>query len=232
MQVEKKSFVLYNDQSDLLNMLNDEQAGVLIKKIFSYVNDGVIEKEEDIPINMVFTTLKNQIDRDTDKYFEKIEKSSKAGKIGNLKKWHPDIYKLYNEGKISIDDALKQFEKTSHPDKMRSHPIANIAVNDNDNVIGNDNEIDIDTDKLLEIYNSILGKKARIISKSVLIRIRQLLKEGYNKGDLITAVRNAANDPFHKDSNYKNLTLEFITRPNKFERFLNMGDYKVIRKHI
>lgn len=224
MQVEKKSFVLYNDQSELLNMLNDEQAGVLIKKIFSYVNDGVIEKEEDIPVNMVFTTLKNQIDRDTDKYYDKIDKSSKAGKVGNLKRWHPEIYRNYEKGQISLEEAIKQSKEISEPDQMRLHPIANIA----DNVIVN--EIEIDTDKLLKIYNSTLGKKTRVISESVLLRIKQLLKEGYNKEDLITAIKNAADDQFHKDSNYKNLTLEFITRPDKFERFVNMGDYNVKSK--
>ena len=67
MQVEKKSFVLYNDQSELVHKLNDKQAGVLIKKIYSYVNDGVLEKEEDVLIDMVFTMLRNQIDRDTDR---------------------------------------------------------------------------------------------------------------------------------------------------------------------
>lgn len=227
MQVEKKSFVLYNDQSKIIQKLSDKQAGVLIKKIYSYVNNGIYEMDEDAIVDIVYTVLTEQINRDIEKYCDKIEKSSNSGKIGNLKRWHPEIYELYNEGQISIDDALKQSKQISGPDKTRLHPIANIAVNDTDNVIDNENEIDIDTNKLLENYNSILGKKTRIISKSVLIRIRQLLKEGYNKGDIITAVRNAANDPFHKDSNYKNLTLEFITRPDKFERFVNMGDYKI-----
>ena len=221
MKVEKKSFILYNDQSKIIQKLSDNQAGVLIKKIYSYVNNGIYEMDEDALVDMVYTVLTEQINRDIEKYCDKIEKSSNSGKVGNLKRWHPEIYELYNEGQISIDDALKQSKEISGPDKTRLHPITNIA--DNNTV----NEIEIDTDKLLKIYNSTLGKKTRVISESVLLRIKQLLKEGYNKEDLITAIKNAADDQFHKDSNYKNLTLEFITRPDKFERFVNMGDYKI-----
>lgn len=137
MQVEKKSFVLYNDQSELVHKLNDKQAGVLIKKIYSYVNDGVLEKEEDVLIDMVFTMLRNQIDRDTDKYFDKIDKSSKAGKVGNLKRWHPEIYRYYEKGQISLEEAIKASKEISGPDQMRLQHIADIA--DNGNVIVNVN---------------------------------------------------------------------------------------------
>ena len=39
MAEEKTSFVLYADQRGIFDKLNDEQAGRLIKHIFSYVND-------------------------------------------------------------------------------------------------------------------------------------------------------------------------------------------------
>ena len=90
----------------------------------------------------------------------------------------------------------------------------------------------VDFDKLLLIFNRILGKKARVVSDKAKKQLRQRLKEGFEKPDIVTALKNASKDQFHIDSNYKFLTLEFITRPDKLEKFLNMSDFKIKRKHI
>ena len=52
------------------------------------------------------------------------------------------------------------------------------------------------------------------------------MKEGYTKEDIVNALYNAAKDQHHLDTNYKYLTLEFITRSDNLERFVNMGDFK------
>ena len=91
---------------------------------------------------------------------------------------------------------------------------------------------EIDDSKLLLIFNEILGKKARVVPPKAKAQLKARLKEGYTKTDLVTAIRNAAKDPHHKEHNYKYLTLEFITRPDKFERFATMADFKVITKRV
>ncbi len=90
----------------------------------------------------------------------------------------------------------------------------------------------VDFEKLLLIFNRILGKKAKVVSDKAKKQLRQRLKEGFEKPDIVTALKNASKDQFHIDSNYKFLTLEFITRPDKLEKFLNMSDFKIKRKHI
>jgi len=87
-------------------------------------------------------------------------------------------------------------------------------------------KLNIDSSKLLSLFNSILGKKAKVISEKAKKQLKERLKEGYTKDDIINALRNAAKDQHHLDTNYKYLTLEFITRPDKLERFVNMGDFK------
>jgi hypothetical protein len=87
----------------------------------------------------------------------------------------------------------------------------------------------VDFNKLLEAFNDILGKKARVIPDKAKKQIRDRLKEGYNKEDIITALINASKDSYHIDTNYKYVTLEFISRPDKFERFVNMNNYKIKR---
>ena len=88
-------------------------------------------------------------------------------------------------------------------------------------------EQEIDSSKLLSLFNSILGKQARVIPTKAKTQLKQRLKEGYTKEDIIKAITNASKDPHHIESNYKYITLEFITRPDKLERFVNMGDYKI-----
>lgn len=89
-----------------------------------------------------------------------------------------------------------------------------------------ENKINIDSSKLLEVFNSILGKKARVVPEKAQKQLKARLKEGYTKEDIVKALRNAAKDQHHLDTNYKYLTLEFITRSDKLERFVNMSDFK------
>lgn len=72
----KKSIIIYADCIAILEELTYEQAGRLFKAILSYVNDEpVTETEDDPAVKMAFKVLKNQIDRDSDKYAEKCEKN-------------------------------------------------------------------------------------------------------------------------------------------------------------
>ena len=91
---------------------------------------------------------------------------------------------------------------------------------------GKEIKLNIDSNKLLSLFNSILGKKSRVISEKAKKQLKQRLKEGYTKEDIVQALSNAAKDQHHLDTNYKYLTLEFITRPDKLDRFVNMGDFK------
>ncbi len=88
-------------------------------------------------------------------------------------------------------------------------------------------EQEIDSSKLLSLFNSLLGKQAKVVNSKTKTQIKQRLKEGYTKDDIVNAIRNASKDPFHIESNYKYLTLEFLTKPDKLDRFVNMGDFKI-----
>lgn len=39
MATGKKSFVLYSDSKSIIDLLTNEQAGLLLKTLFAYVND-------------------------------------------------------------------------------------------------------------------------------------------------------------------------------------------------
>lgn len=74
----KKSFILFYDQKQIIDELNDEQAGKLFKAIYEYNVDKKISLTGALKI--VFLPFKASFDRNDDKWEETAEKRSEAGK--------------------------------------------------------------------------------------------------------------------------------------------------------
>lgn len=84
MAENKKSFIAYVDWSETFKMLSDEDAGKLVKHLFSYVNDEhpVIDNPM---LNMAFLPMRLALKRDLEKYKLVKEKKAEAGRKGGLK---------------------------------------------------------------------------------------------------------------------------------------------------
>lgn len=85
----KNSFVLYKDQKGLFNYLSDEQAGKLIKTIFSYISDENPTPSDPI-VNIAFESIKSRLKDDLVKWEETREKRSEAGKKGMENRYNKD----------------------------------------------------------------------------------------------------------------------------------------------
>lgn len=80
----KKSFILYCDIGQHLELLSNEDAGLLFKGIVHYADSG--EPPELPPMAaMAFSFIRAQIDRDQEKWNTTREKRRAAGKSGGLK---------------------------------------------------------------------------------------------------------------------------------------------------
>jgi hypothetical protein len=119
----KKSFVLYTDQREVFDELSDEDAGKLIKHIFSYVNDEDPITEDKL-LKVAFLPIKTQLKRDLKMWDEKKEQRAEAGKKGGLAK---------------SSNAKQSLAKPSNA----TNDVANLAVNVNVN--GNVNDINKET---------------------------------------------------------------------------------------
>jgi hypothetical protein len=75
----KKSFIAYSDWKDTFDALEDDKAGLLIKHIFSYVNDENPQTDDPI-IKAVFPNIKNTLKRDLKKWDKQYEQRVEAGK--------------------------------------------------------------------------------------------------------------------------------------------------------
>ena len=133
MAENKKSFVLYADLISNIDHLTNEEKGILFNHLLEYVND-MNPILEDRLILTAWKPIERQLKRDLQKYEGTKEERSKSGILGNLKRYHLDLYKEVKSGKITIERA--QSIATS---RKESHSDTKLAVNDNDNV--NDNVI-------------------------------------------------------------------------------------------
>lgn len=134
MAENKKSFVLYTDQVGVFNKLTDEQAGVLIKHIFSYVNDE--NPEGDFITELAFESIKQQLKRDLVKYEDRAERSRTNGLKGGRPK-----------------KPKKPSGLNKNPDKPKKPDTVNVNVNDtvNVNVSVNDN---VNVNDIIYPFNS------------------------------------------------------------------------------
>lgn len=99
-------------KDQLLRRLNHEN------EFNELVNEGVICVEND-EISIKFLDSQFQDITDT------LKSNSDKGRIGNLKRWHPNIYKKYTEGKLTLNEACN-IAKESPPDNLTNRQTSHI----------------------------------------------------------------------------------------------------------
>jgi uncharacterized phage protein (TIGR02220 family) len=219
MAENKKSFILYADQMEHFEELTNEEAGLLIKHIFRYVNDTQPEAPDRLT-QIAFNPIKQQLKRDLVSYETKKDERSKSGILGNLKKHNLDLYDEVIGNKISLEQAqdTAKGRKAPHSGKYT----ANTAVNVNDNVNVNDikvnNNLSVDYVALLKFFNDVTSRNFRVVSGRAKNQIKDRIKEGYTKQDFANAIQNCFNDEYHQKHRHY-LTLEFISRSDKMEKY-------------
>lgn len=91
--MKRNSFLLYTDSMDIISELSDAQAGKLLRAMVQYqkhLDDPTnMEYEEfvaDSIVKIAFSPVKNQFDRDYEKYKDVCSKRANAGRKGGLSK--------------------------------------------------------------------------------------------------------------------------------------------------
>ena len=127
MDNEKKSFILYTDNSKIISKLSDEQAGILFKLIFKYADGEQVDADDPI-IDIVFTTIQMQMDRDNEKWDKIKEKRSQAGKKGGRPK--KDVKETLTKKANAFSEKQTKAKKA-----VNVNVNGNVSVNENVNVI-------------------------------------------------------------------------------------------------
>ena len=83
--MSKKSFVLYNDLREIVDLMPDDMAGKLFKMMLAYVNGDSVETD-DITLRVAFKPIQLQLERDAGKYATYLQKQRDNGKRGGRPK--------------------------------------------------------------------------------------------------------------------------------------------------
>lgn len=208
----KDTLLLYTSYSDKFQKLTDAQFGQLIRIILKYQMDGIDPIIEDAAVSLAFDVIRYDIDINTQKYNEKIEKKREAGAKG---------------GKQKVANAKndKQSVAKVADAKNAKQKVANQADNEHvhDNVHDNDyisaSSADIYTDDavadVVSAYNSLCPDFAKAaIPKDITKRYKfvdsiRAVSLCFSLPEVTSSFERAARSDFLKTREWK-VTLEWI----------------------
>ena len=78
-----------------------------------------------------------------------------------------------------------------------------------------------DVSKIINIFNEVFGKNSKVMSKKVLNKYKEILKY-YNLAEVQLAMQNAKADEFHVDNNFKYCTIEYFSRIEQMDKWMNI----------
>lgn len=127
------SFILYTSYYAIIEGLTDEQLGQLTRALFIYARDGKTIKLEPV-VRMAFSFIKDNIDRNADKYQKKCERNRE-----NIRKrWE----KKHAEDTTERSDTT-EYERIPSNTNVYEEKSRIPYDNDNDNEYDNDNDNDV-----------------------------------------------------------------------------------------
>lgn len=143
------SFILYTSYYALIEGLTDEQLGQLTRAIFLYARDGEIISLEPV-VRMAFAFIKDNIERNQDKYQAKCEKNRQIALERERKKREA----REKAGNTNVHERARTCENNTNVHERSPY--------DNDNEYDNDNDNDVSK----ETDNNIPSKEGLSISEN------------------------------------------------------------------
>lgn len=130
MAEDKKTVVIYTNWMTTFEKLSDEEAGMLIKHMFRYINDLNPDPPSRL-LELVFEPFKQILKTDLRKYEEIKRKRSEAGKRGGAPKGNSNALKTSEEGiQSKTSKTSKRLKKQAkQPDTVT------VTVTDTDTVL-------------------------------------------------------------------------------------------------
>lgn len=177
--------------------LTPEEFHDLAKKAVAYA-----KKEEIVNPSPAFHLLKVELDHceaERERLREKMSKLAKA-------RWSKD---KTAEPTPKAEPEVKAEKKTRAPKGCSrvKNPQGEV--------------VEINWQGLLDQFNKVTGKKCRVVNSKAKRQFEARIREGYTKLDILHAVQNCMKSEWHKERNNAYLTLEFISRPDKIDAYVN-----------
>ena len=111
MSKDQKGFVVYGDSAEIVNKLSDADAGRLFKGMLDYFVSGK-EPNFDGLLDIAFIPIRQQMDRNTEKYNKRCEKNRE------------NIQSYWNKVKADTNEYERIQSNTNEYDRIRMNTIA------------------------------------------------------------------------------------------------------------
>lgn len=242
----KNSFVLYTDYINQIELLDIEQRGILLTAIM-YYSSGVELPEMDAVTAMAFSFIKNQLDKDSEKYNRTVESRREAGKKGGRPQKEEKANGFSeNQEKAKkangFSENKKKKEKAKKPDNDNDNDNVNDNVNEyvNDSEYEDDNEYEGDNEneggneiiryqQIADMYNDTCVSFPSLTKLSDRRKkaIRARFKSGYTLDDFQRLFEMAEESEFLKGSNGRNwsATFDWLIQDGNMAKVLD-GNYQ------
>lgn len=219
----KDNFLLKKSQKEVFEQLTDEEAGKLIKGIFQYATTG--ENKLEGYLNIIFIPIKNEIDKNEERYIKVCERNKK-----NIeKRWDTKN----TTGKSGIPNDTKNTDNHNHI-HLENKSNSNRGMGEEEEKKETFKDTDDDgllseiSKKVIEHLNKTAGTNFRYTSKLNRSKINARLNEGYVLDDFIDVI-----DKKHKE--WQGTEFERYLCPetlfgNKFEKYLNQKE--IVKKEV
>ena len=214
MSKDQKGFVVYGDIEESLNELTDEQVAKLFRGMVSYFNTGKEPKFSGL-MKMVFIPIRQQMDRDTDKYEKKCEKNRES------------IQKYWD--KVKADTNEYERIRTNTNVYERIPPNTNVAntntktttttkTDTGTTTTSSETDAGLLSYDLIQYLNEKTGSDYKA-DKANAVRVQSLLDSGYTPLQLRTVIDKKV-DEWYGDSKMRSYLRPSTLFGDKFGEYL------------
>lgn len=176
---KKKSFILYYDYRNHLNLLSDSEKGKLLMALFDYAEFGT-KPTYSGAIGMAFSFISAQMDRDNESYEKKCQKNRTNGEKGGRPSDQEETEENPKEPNVTQNNPSEPKETQNNPNKPNitqrnpSEPKKPYNDNDTDNDNDNDNDLNNIPDKPVKTKKRKYGSYQNVLlSDEDLKRLKQ-----------------------------------------------------------
>jgi hypothetical protein len=86
--------------------------------------------------------------------------------------------------------------------------------------------------KLKDLFNAEHGTQTRIVSEKTVRQLKAFIEAGYRVENVIEASKELKKEKWLAERNFKELNIEFITRPDKMEKYYNQVTASIPKQNM
>lgn len=172
---EQKGFIVYGDVKDVVDELDNEQAGELFRGMIDYFVDGTEPNFSDV-LKFVFIPIKQQMDRDAGKYIQRCNKNRE-----NVKKRYERI-----RSNTNVYDGIRPYTKATNTD-TNTNTDTDTKKDTDTNTKSRESDTNDVPLSLISYLNEKTGSSYKV-DADITSRIISLFGQGYSVDDMRTVI--------------------------------------------